>query len=141
MATKKAPTKKAETKGRATTASPSDLTPVYARLRKLVEPHIGGLANLKDGEGEMNVDSHDTAPNGAPLMFLGLSTRKKAVSVYLMPIYVNPELAEGISPELTKRRQGKSCFNFATIDDELFSELEKLIVASRKRWEKDGRIS
>ena len=36
------------------------------------------------------------------------------------------EELEGISPALKKRMQGKSCFNFTTIDEPLFSELAEL---------------
>ncbi len=43
-----------------------------------------------------------------------------------MPVYVNPALLEAISPELRKRMQGKSCFNFKTIDMQLFEELAAL---------------
>jgi len=35
-------------------------------------------------------------------------------------------LAGAISPELRKRMQGKTCFNFTGIDGPLFAELETL---------------
>jgi hypothetical protein len=47
-----------------------------------------------------------------------------------MPIYVSPELAATISPELAKRRQGKACFNFTKIDEVLFAQLEALTATS-----------
>jgi hypothetical protein len=31
-----------------------------------------------------------------------------------------PDLLKDLQPELKKRRQGKSCFNFKTIDEEQF---------------------
>ena len=43
-----------------------------------------------------------------------------------MPVYVNPKLLGGISTELKKRMQGKSCFNFKTIDKQLMDELAGL---------------
>lgn len=43
-----------------------------------------------------------------------------------MPVYVFPELLINISPELKKRMQGKSCFNFKQVDKKLFKELEVL---------------
>jgi hypothetical protein len=43
-----------------------------------------------------------------------------------MPLYGRPELADGMSPALTKRRQGKTCFNFKRPDPILFAELEAL---------------
>ena len=52
--------------------------------------------------------------------------KKKYVSFYLMPVYMYPELLEGITPELRKRMQGKSCFNFKRVDESLFEELGAL---------------
>ena len=43
-----------------------------------------------------------------------------------MPIYVQPSLLDDISPALKRRMQGKSCFNFAKVDEPLFAELEAL---------------
>jgi len=43
-----------------------------------------------------------------------------------MPVYVNPKLLERISTGLKKRMQGKSCFNFKTIDNPLLNELAGL---------------
>jgi hypothetical protein len=49
------------------------------------------------------------------------------VSFYLMPVYMYPDLVDGISLELTKRKQGKSCFNFETVDDHLLHVQNSLI--------------
>jgi hypothetical protein len=43
-----------------------------------------------------------------------------------MPIYVQPSLLDEVSPALRKRMQGKSCFNFAKVDEPLLAELEAL---------------
>lgn len=43
-----------------------------------------------------------------------------------MPVYVFPDLLETISPELKEHMQGKSCFNFKTLDSDLFEELKQL---------------
>jgi hypothetical protein len=43
-----------------------------------------------------------------------------------MPIYGCAGLREKMSPELKKRMQGKSCFNFTTPDKKLFKELAGL---------------
>ena len=40
---------------------------------------------------------------------------------------------DGISPELKKRMQGKSCFNFKDVDEKLFKELAALTEISYKR--------
>jgi hypothetical protein len=43
-----------------------------------------------------------------------------------MPLYWEPSLANGISANLKKRMQGKTCFNFTAPDPALFRELGKL---------------
>jgi hypothetical protein len=46
-----------------------------------------------------------------------------------MPVYVNPSLLDDVSPNLKKRMQGKSCFNFTTADPVLIEELAVLTQA------------
>ena len=43
-----------------------------------------------------------------------------------MPVYVNPKLLGAVSPELKKRMQGKSCFNFKEVDKKILGELSDL---------------
>lgn len=43
-----------------------------------------------------------------------------------MPVYVEPSLLVDVSPVLRRRMQGKWCFNFTTVDEALFGELETL---------------
>jgi hypothetical protein len=81
-----------------------------------------------------------TGPGGLVLEIPGLEDKpwgyvagvrpgKRYVSFYLMPVYALPELAALISPELRRRMQGKSCFNFTTVDETLFAELARLTEA------------
>lgn len=61
-----------------------------------------------------------------PGWFGSISIKKTYVAYHLMPLYYHPELADGISPALVKRKQGKTCFNFARSDEALFTELAQL---------------
>jgi len=45
-----------------------------------------------------------------------------------------PDLLEGISPELRKHMQGKSCFNFKKVEPELFKELAELTQQSIEKF-------
>ena len=67
-----------------------------------------------------------------PLMFGGVRLGKNYVSFYLMSVYATPD--QPMSPELKKRMQGKSCFNFKTVDEKVFKELEKLTKAGAKKF-------
>jgi len=54
-----------------------------------------------------------------------------------MPVYMYPDLLETISPALKKRMQGKSCFNFKNVDENLFSELETLTRLGFERFKQE----
>jgi hypothetical protein len=69
----------------------------------------------------------------------GTRLGKRYVSYYLMPVYANPALEASISPALTRRRQGKSCFNFATVDEPLFAELGQLTALAIEGWPDEAR--
>ncbi len=56
--------------------------------------------------------------------FAAVRRGKRYVSIYLMPVYVEPSLLDGASHELLRRMQGKSCFNFKCVDERLIGELE-----------------
>ncbi len=74
-------------------------------------------------------------------MFFGAAqVKKRYVSFYLMPVYAFPDLLKGISPALKKRMQGKACFNFTTIDDEMLAELAALTAKGFARYEKEGFV-
>ncbi|MCK6584353.1 MAG: DUF1801 domain-containing protein [Anaerolineales bacterium] len=72
------------------------------------------------------------------LFIASAHVRKNYVSFYLMPVYMYPELLKDISPELRKRMQGKSCFNFKKVEPELFEELVALTRQGYERFEKEG---
>jgi hypothetical protein len=63
-----------------------------------------------------------------PGWFGAVQLKKNYVSYHLMPLNSLPVLADDISPELKKRMQGKSCFNFKTVEPRLEQELEELTV-------------
>ncbi len=60
-----------------------------------------------------------------------MTIKKSYVAFHLMPLYVQPDLAIDISPELTRRRQGKTCFNFKKVEPDLFDQLAVLTARAR----------
>jgi hypothetical protein len=54
-----------------------------------------------------------------------------------MPVYVCPDLLDGMSDGLKKRMQGKSCFNFTAPDAALFDELAQLTRAGFERYQRE----
>ena len=77
---------------------------------------------------------------GQPMWFGGVQTMKSYVSFHLMPVYSHPSLAAKIPPELKKRMQGKSCFNFKVEDPALFEQLETLTREAAAAYAKPFRI-
>jgi hypothetical protein len=52
-----------------------------------------------------------------------------------MPLYMTPDLTKSMSPELKKRMQGKTCFNFKTTPSpEILKELERLTADGLSHW-------
>ena len=69
----------------------------------------------------------------------GTRVGKSYVSLYLMPVYADPALLDGASPALLRRKQGKSCFNFTSVDEALMTELEAITAAGMPRYEEWAR--
>ena len=110
-------------------------TPLFNRLKAIMSPLEPRLTLLKDEPGDYSLESHTAGPHGRPIWFGGVQIGKRYVSYHLMPVYVHPELLEGISDGLKKRMQGKSCFNLTKEDETLFAELEMLTRAGLERFE------
>ena len=103
-----------------------DFPELFQRFRSMLERYGERMHISADSDQWFGVDM---APDGErdPSTWFG-ATRlgKRYVSYYLMPVYVKPSLLDDVSPELRKRMQGKSCFNFARIDEDLLAELDAL---------------
>ena len=92
-----------------------------------------------DTEQYYLLNTHYIMKNKQPLCFGGVRRGRNYVSFYLMSVYASPDLLKGMSPELKKRMQGKSCFNFKEVDKKLFGELAKLTKAGAAKFS-DGRF-
>jgi hypothetical protein len=109
-------------------ATSTDFQPVFNQLKSILAPYTSHLKTTADTDNDYN------------LYTAGLRKQKNYVSFYLMPVYLFPELLADISPELKKRTQGKSCFNFKNVDDQLFQELAQLTQAGYNRYQAEGYV-
>jgi hypothetical protein len=104
-----------------------DLPSVFTELRSVLEPYAAEMEVNVDTDVEYGLQTHwRRAKDGYPGYFATVKQGKRYVSFHLMPVYGFPDLLDDVSPELRKRMQGKSCFNFTTVDGELFAQLEAL---------------
>ena len=117
-----------------------DLLVVFAELRKVMDPYSRKLVVTIDSDYELSLDTHHIQPNKKPLFFGAVQVKKNYVSYHLMPVYVQPKLLEAISPELRKRMQGKSCFNFTTVDPVLVEELAALTAVAYQSYQEQGFV-
>jgi hypothetical protein len=111
---------------------------VFEGLRAILSPYEGALAVVHDSDAYCYLDTHHQMPNGQKLFFGAVQIEKSYVSFYLMPVYVFPELLDGISDSLRARMHGKSCFNFKTVDPSLFGELAQLALRGFERYRDAG---
>jgi hypothetical protein len=111
-----------------------DFSAIDARLLKILDPYRDRL----ESGPVYGVGMLRRPGGGAHEWFAGTRVGKNYVSYYLMPVYGRPELLDGISPELRRRKQGKSCFNFSSIDEPLMAELETLTERSFEAFMSPG---
>ncbi len=115
---------------------------IHRKLEAILRKYErGGLKNRPDTLGGFCLVGPETATSrGREVWFGAVGPRKSYVSYHLMPVYMFPDLLEDTSPELKKRMQGKSCFNFKQVDDTLFAELARLTESSFKRFKAEKLI-
>src|SRR5258707_13818320 len=92
------------------------------------------MASAHNNEIFYSLTPRHIMKNNQPLCFGGVRLGKAYVSFYLMSVYASPDLLKGMSPELKKRMQGKSCFNFKEVDEKLFKELSQLTKAGAAKF-------
>ena len=117
-----------------------ELSPVFAELRKVMAPYAAKLVATRDDADELYVDTTHMQKNKKPLFFGAVQVKKSYVSFHLMPVYMKPDLLASVSPDLKSRMQGKSCFNFNTLEPALFKELAALTKASYASYKEQGFV-
>ena len=115
----------------------TDFPQVYAHLRSILQPYADKLTLTLDTPTGISIDSPYSETWKKGVFFASAQIKKNYVSFYLMPVYMFPDLLDGISPELRKHMQGKSCFNFKKMEPALFDELSELTRVGFKRFQKE----
>ena len=121
-------------------ATTPDFPAVFEQLKAILKPYESRLSVTTDGSEGYSLDTLQPGPNKKPMFFGAAVIKKNYVSFHLMPVYVHPELLDGISDTLRKRMQGKSCFNFKTLDEDTLAELRQLTERSFETFRTDGLL-
>jgi hypothetical protein len=117
----------------------SDLPLVFEQLKNILKPHAEKLTLKTDTPEAYYLDGPYSEKWKKELFFGSAQIKKNYVSFYLMPVYMYPELLKDISPELKKRMQGKSCFNFKKVEPVLFEELALLTRRGAEKFKEENR--
>ena len=104
----------------------SDFPLIFDQLKSILKPYAKNLTLTADTDTGYSLNGPYSEKYKKVVVFGAAQIQKNYVSFYLMPVYIFPELLKGISPELKKHMQGKSCFNFKKVEPDLFKELKQL---------------
>jgi len=118
--------------------SQTDFIPVFQQLKKILEPFASKLTVTADSTEAYSLDGSYSEQWKRNLFFGSAQIKKNYVSFYLMPVYMYPDLLKGVSSELKKHMQGKSCFNFKKVEPGLFRELTSLTKKGFERFRKEN---
>ncbi len=108
---------------------------VFRNLKNILAEYSSELVLVKNEADDFYLNTKHVMKNKKPMFFGAVQVKKHYVTYHLMPVYVFPELLSDISPELRRRMQGKSCFNFKSSDQELYHELAELTAAAYQRYQ------
>jgi len=117
----------------------TNFTPVFVQLKSILQPFAPKLMVTTDTKEAYSIDGPYSEKWKRVLFFGSVQVKKNYVSYYLMPVYMYPDLLDTISPELRRRMQGKSCFNFKKVEMDLFKELADLTEKSYERFIKENK--
>ena len=111
---------------------------VFAALRAILAVHAKELKVTADSPKGYSLNTPYSGRWKKELFFGAVQVTKNYVSFHLFPVYMFPDLLDGISPGLRSRMQGKSCFAFRAPDAALFGELAALAKAGLGRMKAEG---
>ena len=105
----------------------NSLDTVFSQLRQIMLNAAPTQVIASDEPGNLVLHTGQLdSKTGKPDWFGAVQVKKNYVAYHLIPLYNDPSLGAEISEGLFRRRQGKSCFNFKSIDAALFAELADL---------------
>lgn len=113
---------------------PAEFKIIFARLRKILQAYSKRLAVTEDSPERYCLTGGVHPTHKKPMPIAWVQIGKAYVSFHHMGLYGY----EGLSKELQKRRQGKTCLNFKVADEKLFEEVEQLTAESFATFKKAG---
>ena len=109
---------------------------IFAALRSILQRHVGKLMVSEDSPNRFCLEGGSHPKHRKPMPVAWVEIGRNYVSFHHMGVYARPDLLKGISKRLKARMQGKSCFNFTSVDEPLFVELEELAARAFDAFQK-----
>jgi hypothetical protein len=104
-------------------ATEAELAAAEARLQAVLDPYRDRLESFEIYGTPMlrrpGAKAHD--------WFAGVNRGNGVVRFSFLPMHAHPELLEGLSSALLKRKRGASLFAFTSVDDATVAELDTLL--------------
>jgi hypothetical protein len=116
----------------------AEFVAVFKALRGMLQRHAGKLSVAEDTPKRFCLEGGSRPKHKKAMPIAWVQVRKAYVSFHHMGVYARPELLRNVSKALRARMQGKSCFNFMSIDQALVDELEELTVRGFDAFRKAG---
>lgn len=113
---------------------------IFGQLKRILEPFGERLSVEADTAENYSLNTPYVEQWKKPLFFGAVQIKKNYVSYHLMPVYMFPALLDGVSPQLTRRMQGKSCFSFTKLDPTLAVELADLTARGFEALQREYQI-
>lgn len=117
-----------------------DFAASFAALKPIMARYASELICVTDQPGDYHLETNHMLNKRTRLFFGAVRIGKSYVSYHLMPVYVFSDMLVDLSPELRRRMQGKSCFNFKRPDGDLFAELNSLTETGFQRYRAAGYV-
>lgn len=104
---------------------------IYEKIKALFQKYLPPLSVRIDTKTRYDLYSEkDVELLGRKykeIYFGSAILKPKYTGFYFMPIYIFPELLKDLPESLKKLQTGKSCFHLKKYDEEIFSDIEKLM--------------
>ena len=110
-------------------------TEIFSALRSILQRHAGKLVISEDSPNRFCLEGglHPKHRKAMPIAWVAIG--KNYVSFHHMGVYARPDSLKGVSKKL-RARMPKSCFNFTSVDEPLFVELERLTACAFEAFQK-----
>ncbi|HLX13045.1 MAG TPA: DUF1801 domain-containing protein [Bacteroidota bacterium] len=122
----------------------ANLDEIFTTLKPLLRHHAPPFKTLRDDESAYELTGTKEVMFFGKLRkgtyFAAIKKQKNFVGFYLMTIYAQPGLMQGLGPELKKCLKGKSCFHITKTDAVLLKQIKQALADGEKCYKKLGWI-